>query len=232
MKNLKVKFKLIICFILFLNTTNVILAKNLDKFSNAKDISNYFSGVLSINDNQYKKSYSYLKKLNNLEDSHHRYSQHYQYSLISLKKIRDAAIYSQKLEDKKIDNFESNLISTVYHLQNKDMKNTLINLQKLENKSQPGTIQNLLFSTLNTWVNLKNTPDLNSALILLEATPERFEGIKKIQKTFAYCYFDSPKTDEMYKQLTANADINYSRYNFFYSTYLISKNKKKKQKKF
>ena len=230
MKNLKAQFKLIICLFLFLSTTNIVLTKNSDKFSNAKDISNYFSGVLSVNDNQYEKSYFYLKSLNNLEDSHLKYSQYYQYSLISLKKFRDAANYSQKLEDKKLDNFESNLISTIYHLQKKDMENTLFNLQKLKNTSQPGTIQNLLYTSLSTWINLKNTPDLNSALKLLEVTPERFKGIKKIQKTFVYCYFDSPKTDEMFKQLTTNTDINYSRYNYFYSIYLISKNNKKKAK--
>ena len=54
MKNLKAHFKLIIYFFLFLNISNIILAKNSDKFSNAEDVSNYFSAILSINDNEYK----------------------------------------------------------------------------------------------------------------------------------------------------------------------------------
>ena len=66
MKNLKAQFKLIICLFLFLSISNNILAKNLDKFSNSRDVKNYFSGVLSISDNQYEKSYYYLKSLNNL----------------------------------------------------------------------------------------------------------------------------------------------------------------------
>ena len=66
MKNLKAQFKLIIYLLLLLNVSNVVLAKNLDKFSNAGDISDYFSGILSINDNQYEKSYSYFKSLNNI----------------------------------------------------------------------------------------------------------------------------------------------------------------------
>ena len=43
MKNLKVQFKLIICVLLFLNTFNILTAKNTDEFYDAKDITNYFS---------------------------------------------------------------------------------------------------------------------------------------------------------------------------------------------
>ena len=63
MKNLKAQFKLIICVLLFLNTFNILTAKNIDKFYDAKDVTNYFSGILAINDTQYQKSYDYLKSL-------------------------------------------------------------------------------------------------------------------------------------------------------------------------
>jgi tetratricopeptide (TPR) repeat protein len=228
MKNLKAQYKLIIYFFILLNISNVVLGKNSDKFSDASDISNYFSGILSINDNQYKKSYTYLKSLNDLEDVHHTYSQHYQYSLIALGRFKDAAKYSKKLKDKKLDNFESNLISAVYHLKNKNFNNALFYLKKLENKNQFGSLQNLLSTSLNAWINFENISSVNSALSILDTIPERFKSVKNIQKAFAYCYFDSPKTDKMFKQLVSNSDINYSRYYFFYSNYLISKNKKDK----
>ena len=50
MKNIKVLFKLIICVLLFLNTFNIVIAKNIDEFYDAKDVTNYFSGILAIND--------------------------------------------------------------------------------------------------------------------------------------------------------------------------------------
>ena len=225
MKNLKAQFKLIIYFFLFLSISNIVLAKSLDKFSAAEDISNYFSGVLSISDNQYEKSYSYLKLLNNLEDSHYNYSQYYHYSLVALGKIKDAVKYSKKLNDKKLDNFESNLINIIYYLEDKDFKNAFFYLKKIENKNQPGSIQNLLFITLKTWLNFRNITDIESGLDLIDAIPEKFKNIKNIQKVFAYCYFDSLKTEKMFKQLTSNSSINYSRYYFFYLNYLISKKK-------
>jgi tetratricopeptide (TPR) repeat protein len=230
MKNLKAQFKLIIYLFLFLSTSSNILAKSLDKFSNSRDVKNYFSGVLSISDNQYEKSYTYLRSLNNLEDSHYAYSQYYQYSLVALSKFGDAVKYSKKLEKKKLDNFDSNLVSAVYYLKDKNFKNALFYLKKVENKNQPSSIQNLLSTSLNAWISFINIPNLNAGLNNLENIPKRFKSLKNIQKTFAYCYFDSTKADEMFEQLTANSDINYSRYHFFHSKYLISKNKFKKAK--
>ena len=61
--------------------------------------------------------------------------------------------------------------------------------------------------------------------------PSRFENIKNIQKVFAYCHFDSTLTDEVFKKLTKDSKINYSRYYFFHANYLISKGKEKKARK-
>jgi tetratricopeptide (TPR) repeat protein len=231
MKNIKVQFKLLIYLFLLLNTSNIISAKNSDKLSDAEDISNYFSAIISTNNNQYKKSYSYLRLLNNLEDSHYAYSYYYQYSLVTLGKLKEATNYSRKLEHKKIDNFESNLISAVYYLENKDFKNASLYLKKIENKNQPGSIKNLISSSLNSWINFRKISDLNTGLNFLDSIPKQFSNIKKIQKIFAHCYFDSPKTDEMFRQLTSNPDVNYSRYLFFHSNYLILRNNEEEAKK-
>ena len=228
MKNLKAQFKLIIYLFLLLNIHNTLLTRNLDKFSDSGDIANYFSGILSKNNYQYKKSYYYLKSLNNLEDFHYTYSQHYQHSLVALGKFKEAASYTKKLNDKKLDNFESNLISIIYHLENEDFKNASSYLQKLKNNSQPDTVQDLVSRSLNIWLNFKNIEDLGSALKLLNIIPKQFNNIKNIQKTFIYCYFDSPKADIMFKQLIFSSNVDYTRYNFFYSNYLISKNNEKK----
>ena len=228
MKNLKAQFKLIICVLLFLNTCNILTAKSIDKFYDAKDVTNYFSGILAVNDNQFQKSYNYLKSLNNLEDSHYPYSQYFHYSLVALKKFKEATKYSKKLEEKKIDNFESNLVSAVYYLERKDFDKASLYFEKLKNKSQPGSIQNLLSESLNSWANFKNTNNLDSALNLLKNVPKKFENLKNIQTTFAYCYFDSDLTDTVFKKLTSRSDINYSRYFFFHANYLVSKKKEKK----
>jgi tetratricopeptide (TPR) repeat protein len=227
MKNLKTQSKLVIFFLIFLNIFSFLSAKNIDKFSNSKDLSNYFSGVTAINDNQYQTAYKYLKNLNNLEENHYSYSQYYLYSLVTLNKFKDADNYSRELERKQLDNFESNLVSGIYYLKNENITKAKIYFKKLKNQSQPGTIQDLLSASLNSWSNYN---DLSSALSNLKSLPVRFEKIKNIQELFAYCQFDSEQTDGMYKKLTTDPKVNYSRYYFFHANYLILKGKEKKAK--
>ena len=229
MKNLKAQFKYLIYLLLLLNIVNFAHTKDIDKFLNENDITNYFSGIVAINENQYQDSYYYLKDLNSLEQSHYNYSQYFQYSLITLKKFREAVNYSKKLEENKIDNFESNLISAVYYLKNQDQAKSTYYIEQLIDKSQPGTIQNLVSSSLNSWVNIKNQPNPESSLKLLDSIPRNFENLKKIQKAFVYCYFDSNKTGNVFRELFANPNIDFSRYIFFYVNYLLEKDDTKEE---
>jgi len=229
MKNLKAQFKYLIYLLLLLNIVNFAYTKDIDKFLNENDITNYFSGIVAINENQYQDSYYYLKDLNNLEQSHYNYSQYFQYSLITLKKFREAVNYSKKLEENKIDNFESNLISAVYYLKNQDQAKSTYYIEQLIDKSQPGTIQNLVSSSLSSWVNIKNQPNPESSLQLLDSIPRNFENLKKIQKAFVYCYFDSNKTGNVFRELFANPNIDFSRYIFFYVNYLLNKEDAKEE---
>ena len=73
-------------------------AKNLDKFNKADLVSDYFSGILLLNDNQYNRSFKFLKKLNGLEESHINYSIKYLYSLINSGNLKEAFNYSRNLE--------------------------------------------------------------------------------------------------------------------------------------
>ena len=87
----------ILFVIIYLSTSNVIA---LDKFKKSDDISNYFSGILLLNENSYNESFKYLKKLNGLENEHINYSVKYLYSLVNSGNFKEAFNYSRKLEKK------------------------------------------------------------------------------------------------------------------------------------
>ena len=84
------KFNIFIRFIFqiifFTAILSQVQSKNLEKYS-LKNVSNYFSGSISLYDNEYMDSYKFLKKLNGLETKHYKYAQLYQYSLINLGKF-------------------------------------------------------------------------------------------------------------------------------------------------
>ena len=72
-----------IFFVINLFFFSTLQAKNIDRFNNADNISNYFSGILLLNQNKYKESFKHLMKLEGLEKSHEAYSSKYLYTLIN-----------------------------------------------------------------------------------------------------------------------------------------------------
>ena len=122
MEKFKITLKLILQIIFFISIFNKLYSKNFDNNYNADKVSDYFTGITSLNDNDYANSYKYLKKLNNLEDKHYIYSKLYQHTSINSENFNEAFRYAKKLVSKKIDNFESNLIIGVYYLKQENFK--------------------------------------------------------------------------------------------------------------
>ena len=226
---------IIIKQILILIATSLVLfstaySKNVNKIYKSENVSNYFSGVLSINNEGYLSSYNYFKKIKGLEDNHYRYSQIYLNSLVNLQKISEAFKYSKVLERKKLDNFESNLIIFIYHLKNRNLnkaKEYALRINKIDNLN---VIQDLISKTINNWINLENKNYDQAEKSLNEIDP-RFEDLKKIQIAFLNCFYQTDLIENKFKAITANKNLDFSRYDYFYSNYLISKNDIKKAKK-
>ena len=154
-----------------------------EKTYKAKDLSSYLSGVISLNENDYERSYKFFKNVNGLEKDHYTFSQIYLYSLINFDKFTDAFRYARKLEQNQINNFESDLIVGIYHLKNKKpflaKKYLLRNYQR--NNLDP--IQKLLSILILQWSNFE---DLNfkESIAKLEKIDVRFENIKKFKNLF------------------------------------------------
>ena len=73
----KLSIKLIAQILFVIIFFSTLHAKKPDKLNSGDHISDYFSGILLLNDNQYKESYKFLKKLDGLEESHRNYSSRY-----------------------------------------------------------------------------------------------------------------------------------------------------------
>ena len=122
MKKIQIYFRFILYIFLFFSLSNLVYSRNLDKHYDQDKIFDYFSGIISLYNNEYANSSNYLKRAEGLEETHFIYSKFYQYSLVGSGKIYEAYKYSKKLEKKKIENFEGNLIIGVYYLKNEKYK--------------------------------------------------------------------------------------------------------------
>ena len=195
-------------------------AKNLEKFDRGDSISDYFSGILLLNDNQYNKSYRFLKRLNGLEERHLNYSSKYLYALVNLGKFDEAFTYAKKLEKRKLDNFESDLIIGIYYLKDEKLELAQKYFLKLKNRNSNFTLNSFVADSLLNWSSLGKL-DLKSAQKRINSADPRFESLKKIQNVFLHCFYKNEKTDFFYKKLTSDTKIDFSRYNYFYALYLV-----------
>ena len=208
----------VIFVIIFFSTLE---AKSSNKFNDADNISDYFSGILLLNDNQYNSSFKYLKKLSGLEEIHTNYSIKYLYSLINSGNVNEAFNYSRKLEKQKLESFESNLITGIFYLKKSDFKSAKKYFLKAKAKGSKFVLNNYVSDSLYNWSNLTNI-DKSSANLELKKLDKRFENLKKIQSVFLNCYYNSSDTNELFSTLNSNQRTDFSRYNYFHASYAIS----------
>ena len=211
----------IIFVIIFFST---IQAKNLDKFNKADQVSDYFSGILLLNNNQYNESSKFLKKLNGLEKSHINYSIKYLYAAVNSGNFDGAFSYSRKLEKQKLDSFESHLITGIFYLKKSNLSLAKKYFLKAKNRNSQFVLNNYVSHSLHNWSNLGKI-DINSSFIELKKLDKRFENLKKIQNVFLNCYYNSSNTKNLYLELILNKKTDFSRYNYFYASYANSSGK-------
>tara|TARA_E500000178_G_C16989659_1_gene740165 strand:- start:81 stop:1781 length:1701 start_codon:yes stop_codon:yes gene_type:complete len=221
-------------FILFVTLFIIIFfnihVKSLEKTIKGDNISDYFSGILSLNKNEYYLTYRYLKNIEGLEDAHYTYSQVYLYSLINLNKFREAYIYSKKLERKKLNSFESDLLIGLYNLKNKNNFQAKKNLKKNFQKKDLDPLQRIISIITYNFSDIQNL-SYDQSFEKINLINNRFDNIKKIQKIFLNCYYNSPETENSFKKIVEDKSVNFLRYNFFYANYLISNNQIKNAQK-
>mgnify|MGYP001315649474 FL=1 len=198
-------------------------AKSLDKFDRADRVSDYFAGILSFNENEYDESYKFFRKLDGLESSHPDYSAKYLYSLVNSGNFREAFNYSKKLERQNVNIFESRLVLGVYYLKYSKLDLAKENFQKAK-ETKRSVLNDYVTNSLNNWSNLKSS-NLNNSIIEINKIDERFENLKKIQNIFLNCYFDSSYTENLYKELVSNKKTDFSRYNYFYGSFMANSGK-------
>ena len=232
MFNLKIFIKTTvhISFVIILIFFSTLEAKNFDKFSRADNISDYFSGILLLNQSKYGESFKYLKKLEGLEKSHSVYSSKYLYSLINSGNFNLALNYAKKLEKNRKSSFETDLILGIYYLKNSKYDISNEYFLKAKKRKSRSILDNHVAESLYLWSDLENLK-LEKASIELSKLDNRFENLKKIQNVFLNCFFNSKETEELFEKLTNNPKTDFSRYNFFYAKYLVSIDKTNYAKK-
>ena len=97
-------FIYILIFFSFLSNFNAH-SLNQKVLYSRKSISNYFSGIVSSNNNNNKLALKYFNNLSHLKNNHDHFNHELVFTLVQSQKIPDAFLYLKKLKKKKCEFF-------------------------------------------------------------------------------------------------------------------------------
>ena len=228
--NIKSKTTGLILFVIIFIFFSTLNAKNLDKYYTSSKISKYLSGSILLSQSKYSDSFKYLKKLDGLEENHSTFASKYLYATVNSGNFNQALNFSKKLEKKKQDSFESDLIIGIYHMKN--LKYDLANqyFLKAKNRKSKSILDTYVANSLNFWSQLDNY-NLNEAYLIFNQLDNRLMNLKKIQNVFLNCFYGNEKVERLFSDLTSDTNVDFSRYNYFFAKYLENNNKKKDSEK-
>ena len=230
MKILIKKTYIIILLVMMLNQANVF-AKDSKFLYTGENISNYFLGLISVNNDSNNEAFQYLKKVQLLKDEHHRYNVEFIRTLILLEKFDKAFTFSKKIWKKEELFFEVDLLLGLQYFLKKDYKSAEKHFVRLNSISENNPFfKDFIGNVLIAWSKASQKKEAESFEIL-NKIPERYIHLRQTQSAFLNCFLDTKNTKKSFEELIYNESYNFSRYNFFLANYLLYKNKKEEAKK-
>ena len=211
--------KYIYLFIIFLlyQTSSFSKISDVNKFDQ-KNLSNYFSAVLSINNNDAKNSLKFLENSKILNDRHEEHFKNYIKSLVANEKV-DLAIKKIKYSPNNYSFLEKEVILLADNLINKNFEKSSLNLEKIESLIDPDDRYHIILSKV-----LKNYLEVFKSNNIKSYKNNNFAELDDISLAFLSCYFDLKNTDKRFEEFI-EYDGSSSRYIYFYLDYLIEQNK-------
>ncbi len=208
----KIKFILIV----FLLYQTPLYSKS-TSFSgfDSKNLSKYFSGIVAFENKDNSTALEFFNSSKTLLNKHDTYLKKYIYSLVLENKISQAinVIKVNKVSNK-YNFFDAYLLLILDSLKKKDFKkasiyiNNAINLRDLD-KFNSAVLENL---KQYTYVFKENRIPNNKT---------NFGKLSNISETFQRCYLGYEDTDDYFSNLINDKEANYTRYIYFYLSYLI-----------
>ncbi len=211
------KYIYFLVIFLIYQTSSFSKVSDVNKFDQ-KNLSNYFSAVLSINNNDAKNSLKFLENSKILNDRHEEHFKNYIKSLVANEKI-DLAIKKIKYSSNNYPFLEKEVILLVDNLINKNLEKSSLNLEKIESLIDPDDRYHIILSKV-----LKNYLEVFKSNNIESYKNNNFAELDEISLAFLSCYFDLKNTDKKFEEFI-EYDGSSSRYIYFYLDYLIEQNK-------
>tara|TARA_B100000029_G_scaffold107928_1_gene99219 strand:- start:4617 stop:6335 length:1719 start_codon:yes stop_codon:yes gene_type:complete len=197
----------------------------------SKDISNYFSGIISTNQYYNRNAYEYLNRVKSINNIHSQFNVEFIRTLVLLEKFKEANHFSQKVWRKEEMFFEADLLLGINFFINEDYEMTSKYFERLNKISRYNLIFDNFFGNIMLAWNEAVQGNKKKSFEFIEKIPKAYYNITRTQSIFLKCYLDQQDTKIAFENLIKENEYNFSRYNFFLINYLLSKDNIKEAKK-
>ncbi len=218
----KIKFILII-FLLY-QTPLLSQSTSLKDF-NSKNLSKYFSGIVAFENKDNSLALEFFNSSKILIDNHDPYLKRYIYSLVLENKVSQAINIVKNNKDKNNTNFfDAQLLIILDNLKRNDFEKASNNLKKISSLYQTDRFVVAILESLKQYIYVfKEKKILDNK--------KNLGKLSLISETFQKCFLSDKATDTYFSNLINDDEADYTRYIYFYLSFLIENNRIEEVKK-
>ena len=217
--------KIIILIFTLLLYQSSLLSKStsFDEF-NSKNLSKYFSGIVAFENKDNSVALEFFKSSKILINQHDPHLEKFVMSLVLEDKVAQA-INIIKTNGKKSnsDFFEAYILLALDSLKKNNIDKATKILAEVPDYLQKDRFNFIILNSLKQYSNVFKNKKIQKG-------NQNFGSLSLITETFQRCYLNDENTGSFFSELINNSQADYSRYIYFYLTYLIEKKQINKAK--
>ena len=190
----------------------------------SKNLSNYFSGILALGNKNNSQALNFFNSSKILINLHDPYLEKFVTTLVLEDKVSQAInIIKINAQQNNSEFFEAYILLALDSLKKNNVNKAIEILSTIPDAFQRDRFNFIIVNLLMQYADIFKNKEIKKE-------NKNFGSISLISETFQRCYLNDKNTDLFFSNLINNSETDYSRYLFFYLTYLIEKNKVKKAK--
>ena len=208
------KIKFVLILLLFYQTPLYSKSNSFEDFD-SRNLSKYFSGIVAFGNKDNSAALDFFNSTKILIDTHDPYLKRYVFSLVLENKVSQAInIIKQNKDKNNTSFFDAYLLLLIDSLKKDNLDQAYNYLLKANEFAQQDRFDLAILESLRQYVYVfKEKKFLNDK--------KNLGKLSIISDTFQRCYLGDPKTDEYFSNLINNNESDFTRYIYFYLSYLI-----------
>ncbi len=186
---------------------------------NARDLSNYFSGIVAFENKENSDALKFFNSSKILINKHDPYLKRYIYSLVLENKVSQSInVIKSRGNENNTNFFDAYLLLIIDSLKKNDFHEAEKYLTKIAKLNELDRLHPVITGILKNFIYTFNKKEIFYNDV-------NFGNISLISQAFQRCYLKKDSARSSFINLINNPNGDYSRYKFFYANFLIENNK-------